>query len=130
VRRAILFSLLAVILAGCQGTGSRFYDKQAEAQALQAAKKDPFRGYSDRVSVESVYERDECPQAPSPQAGPCLDVTVTTELPARELSGERSGQTVRATFDVFVWLEKRDSGRWDVTHTTYRPKGAAVDLDG
>lgn len=115
-------------MAGCQSSGTGFYDKQAEEQALQAAKKDPFAGYSDAVSVESVHERDECPQAPSPQAGPCLDVTVTAKVPVRDLSGnlDSSGQTVEASFDFFVWLE-REKRHWKVTHTTYRPKGAAVD---
>jgi hypothetical protein len=128
VRRGIVLFLPVLILLGCQGSGAGYYDKQAEAEALQAAKKDPFDGYSDAVSVDSIYERDECPQAPSSQAGPCLDVTVTAKVPARDLSGEvdSSGLTVRATFDVFVWLEKRDNGRWKVTHTTHRPKGASL----
>jgi hypothetical protein len=129
VRRGILLLLLVLVMAGCQSSGTGFYDKQAEEQALQAAKKDPFAGYSEAVSVDSVHERDECPQAPSPQAGPCLDVTVTAKIPVRDLSGnlDSSGRTVEASFDFFVWLQKRENGRWKVTYTTYRPKGAAVD---
>jgi len=129
VRGGTLFLLFVLVLLGCQGSGTGFYDKQAEHEALQVAKKDPFDGYSEAVSVDSVREREECPQAPSPDAGPCLDVTVTAELPVRDASG-KTGQTARATFDVFVWLQKRDNGRWEVTHTTYRPKGAAVEGPG
>jgi hypothetical protein len=117
--------VLVLVTVGRQSSGARFYDKQAEEQALQAARKDPFAGDSDTVSVDSVEERGECPPAPSPQAGPCLDVTVTAKVPARDLSGnlDPSGLSVRASFDFFVWLEKRHNGHWKVTHTTYRPKG-------
>jgi hypothetical protein len=130
VRRGIFSFLLIVVLVGCQGSDTGFYDGRAKDEALRVAKKDPFRGHSDVVSVGSVRERERCPQAPSPQAGPCLDVTVTAELPARDLSGKETGQTVKAVFDLFVWLKKRDDGSWKVTHTAYRPKGAAVDGPG
>ena len=126
MRRAVTFLLFASVLVACQSGDNGFYDKQANDEALQAAKKDPFNGHSKVVSVGSVKERDECPQAPSPQAGPCLDVTVTAELPARDMSGKEVGLNVQTQWDVFVWLEKRDNGRWKVTHTTYRPKGVAV----
>jgi uncharacterized protein YcfJ len=129
VRRGISFFLLVSVLVGCQGSNPGFYDEHAKNEALEVAKKDPFGGYSDVVSVGSVREQDECPQAPSPEAGPCLDVTVTAELPARDASG-KTGQTVRAIFDLYVWLQKRDSGRWEVTHTTYRPKGGTVEGPG
>jgi hypothetical protein len=122
----ITFFVLLTVLVGCGGSDSGFYDEEAKEEALEVAKKDPFRGYSDVVSVGSVQELDECPQAPSPDAGPCLDVTVTAELPARDLSGKETGQTVRATLDVYVWLNKHADGRWQVTHTTFRPKGAVV----
>jgi hypothetical protein len=127
VRRAIVFLLLAFVLVGCQSSDAGFYDKQAKDEALRAAKKDPFDGHSKVVSVGSAKERDECPQAPSPEAGPCLNVTVTSEFPARDMSGEEAGLNVQTQLDFFVWLEKRDDGRWKVTHTTYRPKGVAVD---
>ena len=130
MRRRIPFFLLVSVLVGCQGSDGGFYDKQAKDEALQVAKRDPFGGYSDVVSVGSVRERDECPQAPSPGAGPCLDLTVTAELPARDLSGAKTGQTVRAIFDLYVWLHKGDNGRWEVTHTTYRPKEGAVEGPG
>jgi hypothetical protein len=126
VRRPLVFLLSAFVLVGCQGSDSGFYDQQAKDEALRAAKKDPFDGYSDRVSVGSVHERDECPQAPSPNAGPCLSVAVKSELPARDLSGKKVGLSVQTEWDFFVWLEKRRDGRWKVTHTSYRPKGAAV----
>jgi hypothetical protein len=127
VRRAITFLLFAFVLVGCQSSDTGFYDRQAKDEALRAAKKDPFDGYSKVVSVGSVKERDECPQAASPEAGPCLNVTVTSELPARDLSGKEAGLNVQTQWDFFVWLEKRDDGHWTVTHTTYRPKGVAVD---
>ena len=75
-----MFLLLASVLVGCQGSDAGFYDEQAKDEALSAARKDPFDGHSKVVSVGSVQERDECPQAPSPQAGPCLDVTVSAEV--------------------------------------------------
>ena len=120
-----MFLLLACVLVGCQGSDAGFYDEQAKDEALSAARKDPFDGHSKVVSVGSVHERDECPQAPSPQAGPCLDVMVSAELPARDQSGTEVGLTVKVTFDFFVWLEKRRDG-WTVTHSSYRPKGAGV----
>jgi hypothetical protein len=127
VRRAIVFLLAAFVLVACQGSNSGFYDEQAKDEAVRAAKSGPFDGNSDVVvSVGSAHERDECPQAPSPDAGPCLNVAVTTKLPARNLSGKKVGLTVHTEWDFFVWLEKRGDGRWKVTHTTYRPKGAAV----
>jgi len=126
VRRAVLFVLLALSLGGCQGGETQFYGEQAKDEALRAAQKDPFRGHGKVVSVGSADEWDECPQAPSPSAGPCLNVVVTSELPARDLSGKKVGLNVQTQWDVFVWLRKRGDGRWKVTHTTYRPKGAAV----
>jgi hypothetical protein len=127
VRRPLVFLLCAFVLGGCQGSSdSGYYDQQAKDEALRAAKKDPFDGYSDRVSVGSVHERGECRQAPSPKPGPCLSVAVTSDLPARDLSGKKVGLNVQTEWDVFIWLEKRGDGRWKVTHTSYRPKGAAV----
>jgi len=78
-----------------------------------------------------VRERTECPQAPSPQAGPCLDVDVTTELPLRDTSGDIDpfGRTAEASFDFFVWLKHDDKGGWVVTHSTYRPKGVPDELN-
>ncbi len=126
LRRAIVCLLPALVLVACQGSDSGFYDEQAMDEAVRAAKSGPFDGNSDVVSVGSAHERDECPQAPSPDAGPCLNVAVTSELPARNLSGKKVGLTVRTEWDFFVWLEKRGDDRWKVTHTSYRPKGAAV----
>lgn len=125
MRRAVTLLLFASVLVGC-GSDTGFYDKQAKDEALRAAKKDPFNGRSKVVSVGSVKERDECPQAPSPEAGPCLDVTVTSEFPARDMSGKEVGLNVQTQMDFFVWLEKRGDGRWKVTHSSYRPKGVAV----
>lgn len=121
-----MFLLLAFVLVGCQGSDTGFYDERAKDEALRAAKKDPFDGHSDVVSVGSAQEREKCPQAPSPQAGPCLNVAVTSELPARDPSGKEVGLKVRTAWDFFVWLEKRDGGDWKVTHSSYRPKGVAV----
>jgi hypothetical protein len=118
--------LLASVLVGCQGSDTGFYDEQAKDEALRAAKKGQFDEPAHVVSVGSAQERDECPQAPSPQAGPCLNVAVTSEGPASDLSGKEVGLTVRIEGNVFVWLKKRDDGRWKVTHSTYRPKGVAV----
>ena len=127
MRRPLVIALLVSVLVGCQSRDPGFYDKQAKDEALRVAKRDPFDGHSKVVSVGSVKERDECPQAPSPRAGPCLDVTVTAELPAREMSGKDAGFNVQTQWDLFVWLEKRGNGRWKVRYTTYRPKGVAVD---
>jgi hypothetical protein len=119
-----MFLLFASVLVGCQSSDTGFYDKEAKDEALRAAKKDPFNGHSKVVSVGSAKEQDECPQAP--EAGPCLNVIVTSELPARDLSGKEAGFNVQTQWDYFVWLEKRGDGRWKVTHATYRPKGVAV----
>lgn len=115
--------VLLLLVAGCQN-GSGTYDKEARDEAVRAVGKGPFNGVGN-VSVGAVREREECPQAPSPQAGPCLDVDVTTELPLRNTSGELDslGRTMQTSFDFFVWLEKNDQGQWAVTHSTYRPKG-------
>lgn len=118
--------LLASVIVGCQGSDTGFYDERAKDAAVRAAKKDPFDGHSDVVSVGSAQEREKCPQAPSPQAGPCLNVEVTSELPARDLSGKKVGLKVKTVWDFFVWLEKSDDGGWKVTHTSYRPESAAV----
>jgi hypothetical protein len=127
VRRTVFLFTLTLVLFGCQSSGDSFYDEAAKDEAARVAAKDPFRGYSDHVDVGTVRERRECPQAPSAQAGPCLEVAVTSELPARDLSGRRvsSPRAARVTFDVFVWLEK-SGGRWNVTHTSSRPTGAAL----
>ena len=123
----MVFLLPAFVLIGCQGGDPGFYDDQANDEALRAAKKGPFEGQSDVVvSVGSARERNECPQAPSPDAGPCLNVGVTTKLPARDLSGKKLGLRVQTEWDFFVWLEKRGDGRWKVAHSSYRPKGVDV----
>jgi hypothetical protein len=128
VRILVSLVVLVVVLAGCQ-SNSGIYDDDARAAAVRAVGKGPFDGVGE-VSVGAARERSDCPQAPSPQAGPCLDVDVTTELPLRNTSGEVDplGQTVKAAFDFFVWLKQNDQGRWVVTHTTYRPKGVPDEL--
>ena len=126
MRTAILVLLLASVLVGCQGSDAGFYDGQARDEAMRPAKNGPLASDGVVVSVESALEREECPQAPSGQAGPCLDLTVTQEFPARDLSGKEVGLEVQGTWDFFVWLEKRDDGHWKVTHTSHRPKGVAV----
>ena len=126
MRRAIVCLLFASVLAGCQGSDSGFYDEQAKDEAARAAKKGPFEGGGVVVSVESVEERDECPQAPSPDAGPCLNVTVGQKFPARDLAGKEVGLKGQTAWDFFVWLERRGDGRWKITHTSHRPKGVAV----
>lgn len=130
MRRLVFSFTLALVLVGCQN-GDGFYDEAAKDEAARVAAKDPFRGHSDEVSVGAVRERGDCSQVPSARAGPCLEVAVTSELPARDLSGNRdsSGLAARVTFDVFVWLEKSRRG-WKVTHTSFRPTGASVEGSG
>jgi hypothetical protein len=123
MRRVVLLVTALLALAGCGGSDLSFYDNDAKEQALRAAKKDPFHGYGEVVSVGPAKERDSCPQAPSTDAGPCFAIPVTTELPLRDLSGQPTGQKTQVALDLFVWLKKR-SGRWKVIHTTYRPQGA------
>lgn len=122
----LLSVVLVLVLVGCQSGDTGVYDKQAKDEALREAGKGAFDGAGDVVSVGPARERRECPQAPSAQAGPCLEIDVTTELPLRDTSGELDslGRKVRVTLEAFVWLKKNDEGRWTVTHRTYRPKGA------
>jgi hypothetical protein len=123
VRSFVVFAFLLIALAGCQ-SGSGTYDDEARDAAVRAVGDGPFDGVGD-VSVGAVRERQECPQAASPDAGPCLAVDVTTKIEARTLEGDVDPlhRTVEASFDFFVWLKKDDQGRWIVTHSTYRPKG-------
>jgi hypothetical protein len=126
--RPLVFSLVLVsILGGCGEAG--FYDKQAKEAALREAAPGPFDGLGD-VSVGRARERSECPQAPSEQAGPCLAVDVTSELPITTTSGalDPLHRTVKTSWNLFVWLKKNDQGRWVVTHSTYRPKGVPDEL--
>jgi hypothetical protein len=125
MRRVLPLLVLASVLAGCQGSDG-FYDDAAKDEALKAARNDPFDGHSKVVSVGSARERDDCPQAPSPDAGPCLNVVVTSEFPARDLAGKEVGLRIKTEMDFFVWLKKRDGDGWKVTYSTYRPKGVAV----
>jgi hypothetical protein len=128
VRLAIPLALIVVVAAGCGG-GSGTYDEEAKEAAVRAVGDGPFKGVG-TVSVGDVREREECPQAASPGAGPCLSVDVMTELPLRNTDGELDplGRTAEAGFDFFVWLEKNEQGKWTVTHTTYRPKGVPDEL--
>jgi hypothetical protein len=119
----LTFVALLLPLAGCQ-SGSGTYDEDAKNAAVRAVGDGPFKGVGE-VSVGAVRPRETCPQAASPDAGPCLAVDVTTTLEARTLEGDVDPlhRTVEASFDFFVWLKKDDQGRWVVTHSTYRPKG-------
>jgi hypothetical protein len=126
VRRIAAAFLFVLVLIGC-GSGMGFYDDEAKAVAKRAVSKGPFDGEGKVVAVGSPEERNHCPQAPSPDAGPCLTAEVTTELTAQAFPGTKSsaaGTKIRASFDAFVWLSKT-GGRWKVTHTTYRPRGVA-----
>jgi hypothetical protein len=128
VRRIAALFLFVHVLVGW-GSDTGFYDDQAKASAKRAVSKGPFDGEGKVVSVGSPKERDQCPQAPSPKAGPCLNAVVTTELTAQPVPGTHSsaaGAKIQASFDAFIWLTKT-RGRWKVTHTTYRPRGVAVD---
>jgi hypothetical protein len=129
VRTVASLFVLLLFLAGCQ-SGSGTYDEEARDKAVRTVGKGPFNWAGD-VSVGDVREREECPQAPSPQAGPCLDVDVTTELPLRNTAGDLDplGRTVEASFDFFVWLKQDNNGHWVVTHGTYRPKGVPDELN-
>jgi hypothetical protein len=128
MRVFVVFATLVLVLAGC-GSGSGKYDEEARDAAVRAVGDGPLDGEG-KVSVGAVREREECPQALSPNAGPCLAVDVITELEPRNLDGEPEPllPKVEAPFDFFVWLEKNDQGRWVVTHSTYRPKGVPDDL--
>jgi hypothetical protein len=128
VRRIAPSVLFVLVLIGC-GSDTGFYDDEAKAVAKRAVSKGPFDGEGKVVAVGSPEERDECPQAPSPDAGPCLNAEVTTELTAQPVPGTHSpvaGSKIQTSFDAFIWLTKT-RGRWKVTHTTYRPRGVAVD---
>ena len=128
MRRVAASLLFFLALIGC-GSDTGFYDDEAKAVAKRAVSKGPFDGEGKVVAVGSPAERDECPQAPSPNAGPCLNAEVTTELTAQPVPGTHSpaaGAKIHASFDAFIWLTKA-GGRWKVTHTTYRPRGVAVD---
>jgi hypothetical protein len=128
VRRAAASLLFVLALAGC-GSEAGFYDDDAKAVAKRAVSKGPFDGEGKVVSVGSPQERDQCPQAPSPNAGPCLTAEVTTELTAQPFPGTQSpaaGAKIQTSFDAFIWLTKT-GGRWKVTHKTYQPRGVAVD---
>jgi hypothetical protein len=124
----ILLAFIVVLGAGCVGA-SGTYDEEAEEVAVRAVGDGPFNGVGE-VSVGGVHEREECPQAAAPDAGPCLSVDVMTELPLRNTQGELDplGRSAEAGFDFFVWLEKNGQGEWVVTHTTYRPKGVPDEL--
>lgn len=128
--RGFLFilCLVLVLVVGCGETG--VYDNEAKQAALREAAPGPFKGVGD-VSVGSVRERSECPQAPSEQAGPCLAVDVTSEVPVRDVSGELDPlhRTARTDWELFVWLKKNGQGQWVVTHSTYRPKGVPDELE-
>ena len=119
----------ALIVAGCQ-SGSGTYDEEAREAAVRAVGDGPFNGVGE-VSVGAVHEREECPQALSADAGPCLAVDVTTEVEPRTLDGEPDPllPVVETSFDFFVWLEKDAEKRWVVTHSTYRPKGVPDELE-
>jgi hypothetical protein len=128
VRRFLFVLPLVLVLVGCGTAG--VYDTEAEELALREAAPGPFKGVGD-VSVGGVSERSECPQAPSEQAGPCLAVDVTSEVPVRDLSGELDPlhRTARTDWELFVWLEEDDEGHWVVTYSTYRPKGVPDEIE-
>jgi hypothetical protein len=126
VLRVVSAAIAVFAVVGCGGSDDSFYDQDAKEQALHVAEKDPFRGYGKVVSVGPARERPSCPQAPSSDAGPCVAIPVTTQLPLRDMSGP-TGQTTDVALDLFVWSEKRN-GRWRVTYTTYRPQGVEDEL--
>jgi hypothetical protein len=128
MRRIAATLLFVLVVVGC-GSDTGFYDDDAKAEAKRAVRKGPFDGEGKVVSVGSPKEQEKCPQAPSPEAGPCLNAEVTTELTAQPFPGTHSSATgakVKTSFDAFVWLAKTD-GRWKVTHKTYRPRAVSVD---
>jgi hypothetical protein len=129
VRRFLLVLTLVLVVVGCGEAG--VYDDEAKELALREAAPGPFKGADDDVSVGRVSEQRECPQAPSEQAGPCLAVDVTSEIPLRDMSGELDPlhRTVRTDFELFVWLRKNGQGHWVVTHSTYRPKGVPDEVE-
>jgi hypothetical protein len=128
MRLPVASVVLLLALVSCGGE-SGTYDKDAREAAVRAVGDGPFNGVGE-VSVGAVREREECPQAPSPEAGPCLAVDVATEVPLSDTNGEPDplGRSVEAEFDFFVWLTKDDQARWVVTHSTYRPKGVPDEL--
>jgi hypothetical protein len=123
VRRVGLFAVL-LVLAACGGGGAGFYDDDAKDVAKRAAmgRLQPKRT---KISAESAHERSKCPQAPSPKAGPCVNVELRAEGEARPVTGGPSIGTVKETIDAFVWLARK-GGRWSVTYATYRPREVSV----
>lgn len=128
MRRFLLVLTLVLVVVGCGEAG--VYDEEAKELASREAAPGPFKGVGD-VSVGRVDERSECPQAPSEQAGPCLAVDVTSEIPMRDVSGELDPlhRTARTDWELFVWLKKNGQGQWVVTHSTYRPKGVPDEVE-
>jgi hypothetical protein len=128
MRRLALLVLL-LVLAGCGGDSVGFYDDDAKELAKREATAKSRFGNVDKFTVESVKERRDCPQAPSPNAGPCLDVVLKSRFTARSVPGTHSsadGAKVETSIDAFIWLA-RAGARWKVTHKTYRPRSVAVD---
>jgi hypothetical protein len=109
-----------IVLAGCGGSSANFYDENAKDVAKRAAagRLQPKR---EKLSTGSVRERSDCPQAPSPKAGPCLNVELRAEGEARPVEGGEPVGTVTETIDAFVWLAKKGE-RWTVRYVTYRPR--------
>ena len=125
MRRVALY-LTVVMLAACGGDAPGFYDGEARELASRAAR-DRLEPKEWKPSLGSVKERRKCPQAPSPEAGPCVNVELKSEIEARPVTGGAPVGTMMTTIDAFVWLAKRGAG-WKVTYVTYRPR--AVSLDG
>jgi hypothetical protein len=119
VRRAAALFASLLVLAACGGGA----DGGAEAVAREALRKGPFNDPDKVASIGSATERKDCPEA---RGGPCLSFEVKTEFEARPANGGPAQGMVEATFDAFVWLDKKGE-RWKVKHVMYRPRGVAVD---
>lgn len=115
---ALLASLL--MLAACGGSS---VDSGKEAAAKAALRNGPFNDPDKVAAIGSATERKDCPGG---RPGPCLSFEVRTKLEARPVNGGPAQGMVEATFDGFVWLEKK-GGRWKVKHVMYRPRGVALD---
>ena len=125
MRGLVVLVFLTLAVAGCGGGSSGFYDDDAKGAAERAARA-RLDWDGEIAAVGSARERRDCPQAPSPSAGPCLNVEIDVKADARPVTGGDSVGTLEGTLDAFVWLTQKGE-RWKVTYVTYRPRGVSFE---